>query len=116
MTTVSDDCDIPYLTKSSVKDSLAIKLKAFGQGSVTAYVETDNGIRRELGVIPLSSFSFDNLDFSGLTALGEYITAAIPEEERGWIEKRISLYTEEFCSPFGVYSVSFRYKIKGKIK
>jgi hypothetical protein len=44
------------------------------------------------------------------------MTAALPERERGWVEKSIALYSEDFRSPFGVYSIGYRYRISGRIK
>ena len=117
VSTASDNCEIPYLTKSTVRNSLAVKFKVFENTTVTAEVETDNGGRRSLGVIPLSSLSFECVDFSGMSAsLSDYSTITIPESERGWTEKRLAFRSNSFCSPFGVYSISYRYKIKGKIK
>ena len=117
VTTVSDNCDIPHLTKNSVRNSLAVKFKVFGTTNIKAEVETDNKGKKSLGTIPLSSLSFDSVDFSGLTAsLSDYSTLTIPESEYGWTEKRLSFTSDDFCSPFGVYSISYRYKIKGKIK
>ena len=117
VTTVWDNCDLPHLTKNSVRNSMTVKFKTFGSTEVTAEVETDNGGRRELGTIPLSALSFESIDFSGLTAsLSEYSTVPIPESEKDWTDKRLSFHSNKFCSPFGVYSISYRYKIKGTIK
>ena len=117
VTTESDNCEIPYLTKNTVRDSLVVNFKAFEGSCVSVKVETDNEGCRSLGILPLSTFSFDSVDFSKLTSsLSDQLTIAIAEAERGWTEKRLSFLSDRFCSPFGVYSICYRYRIKGKIK
>ena len=44
------------------------------------------------------------------------MTIPLKEREKGWIEKEMSFYSDEYSSPFGIYSVTFRFAIKGKIK
>jgi hypothetical protein len=115
--TAKDDCDVPYLTKKSVRDSLVIKLKCPVKSSVICKVGTDIGGYSEKALVPASRFSFETLDFSSMAFLtSESSTVPISEAERGWINKQITLCAEEFASPIGVYSINYRYKIKGKIK
>ena len=64
------------------------------------------------GVSDFSTLSFTTSPF----ASGGGVTVALPERERGWVEKSIALYSEDFRSPFGVYSICYRYKISGRIK
>ena len=60
--------------------------------------------------------AFD-IDFSALCLSAQrYSTLPVQEREQGWVEKRISLYSDEFRSPIGIYSIIYRYKIKGKLK
>lgn len=114
--TAFDDCGVPHLTKSSVRDSLVIKLKIFTDSKIRVRAETDLGSSEET-LLPLSRLSFERTDFSAMTAsTSDFVTVTLPEAERGWTEKRYSVFSDGFCSPFGVYSISYRYKIKGKIK
>ena len=41
---------------------------------------------------------------------------SIDDRSQGWTEKQIAVYTDEYASPFGIYSIYYRYKIKGKLK
>ncbi len=112
-----DDCGVPHLTKSTVRGSLVIRFKCFEGGRVRIYTETENGKATELGELSLSETSFDGIDFSAYSAISKrQASVRLPEYERGWTEKRFSLASCEYCSPFGVYSLSYRYKIKGNIK
>lgn len=115
--TARDDCDVAYLTKKSVRNSLVLKLKCPTKSSIICKVGTDTGDYSEKARLPASRFSFETLDFSSMAFLtDECSVVPISEAERGWISKEITLCGEEFSSPIGVYSINYRYKIKGKIK
>ncbi len=115
--TERDECDVPYLTKKTVRGSLVIKLKSPMRSYAVCKVGTDCSEYLERAYIPASRLSFDCIDFSSLTFLtDECSVIPISEGERGWISKQITLLGEEYCCPIGVYSMAYRYKIKGKIK
>ena len=112
-----DDCDAPYLTKNSQHSSTVVKYKSLAiGGNISATVNTDRG-SVECKKYPASKIAFDTLDFSAFSFLTEdSAIVVIDDGERGWIYKQLSLCTSEFCSPIGVYSMSYQYKIKGKIR
>ena len=115
--TVMDDCGLATLRKSTSSGSLTVKFKTFPKSEADVFVSTDNVTHKPLGTIALSEFSFADLDFSSATMLtSPSATKSIPETERGWVEKKITISTERFRSPIGIYSIGYRYKIKGKIK
>lgn len=116
VSTALDNCDIPHLKKSSVKGSLVVKCKNFARSKISASVTTDNTHLKHLGSFCVSGFGFDELDFGSLcTATTTHSSIVIPECERGWVEKQITLSSNEFQSPIGIYSIAHSYKIKGKI-
>ncbi len=115
--TASDDCGLPHLSKNTVRNSLVIKFKCFEGSSVDIGVETDISEHFRTVRAPLSKMSFEGTDFSVLSSnLSDRCNIRLPEYERGWTEKKILIRSSEFCSPFGVYSISYRYKINGNIK
>lgn len=115
--TASDDCSVPHLAKSTVKRSLVVKCKNFTQGGFSAEVTTDHGVPYYLGNYSASRFLFNDLSFSSINfSTAAYSVIPIPESERGWVEKQLSFSSESFRSPFGICSVTYRYKIKGRIK
>ena len=115
--TAYDNCSIPHLTKSTVKGSLTLKCRAFTKSSLICEVGTDTSGYKETTSFPGGEFDFSTLDFTTLTAnTQESFTVPISERERGWIEKQITLYSDEFASPFGIYSINYRFTVKGKIK
>lgn len=115
--TKSDDCSLPYLTKRTVPHSLTLKLKCMQSGRLTSEVGTAESGYSEIATLPTALFDFSELDFSRLTFATEaYSTVELPERREGWCEKQISVYSDEWRSPIGVYSIAYRYKIKGAIK
>ena len=117
MTTINDNVGIPHLTKNTTKHSLVIKLRSFGESLINVEVKTDRSGYREICEIPDASLNFDELDFSFFAfQVMEYFTIPIAEKEKRWIEKEITVYSNEFSSPIGIYSISYRFTVKGKIK
>ena len=114
--TAMDDCDVGYLEKRTVPSSLVLKLKNFDTGRLYCDICTDKG-KVTHGLSPASDLSFGSMSFEQLSATTRGVSAIrVDDRSQGWNEKQIALYTEEFCSPFGVYSIYYRYKIKGKLK
>ena len=115
--TPEDDCEIPYLEKQTVRGSEVAVVKCFVRGSLECISITDNiGVRDE-GVIGLCAPYFDELDFRAMGFDPSEIAALQREGgEGGWRRHRMVLVSEEYYRPFGVYSVSYRYKIKGNLK
>ena len=112
-----DNGGIPHLLKNTDKKSATVKCRAFSGGAITFEVGTDSSGYREICRFPSSSFSFSDIDFSSL-GLGadDSFTALLSEREKGWIEKQTALYSDEFCSPIGIYNVAYRFTIRGKLK
>ncbi len=112
-----DDCSIPYLTKSTVRGSLIIKCRYRGDGEVITEVATDKNGYSEISGIVGGAFDFSSISFDKISlSCDEVMTIPIMECERGWVEKQIAIYSLGYNSPIALHSVSYRYKIKGKIK
>ena len=61
--------------------------------------------------------NFGELDFSGFTtASGNSYNLPFAEKEKRWVEKQIAIYSDRFRSPIGIYSIAYRYTVKGRIK
>lgn len=115
--TALDDCEIPHLTKSSVKKSLVVKAKVYQPDSIVCEAVTDKGRSVYVDSFPRADGDFGSFDFnSPLFATSKYTSTALPEKEKRWVEKQIILSSDKFRSPISVYSITYRYTIKGKIK
>ena len=115
--TVRDDCGYPELMKRTVSPSLILKLKSLSPGTVDLSVgDGRTGYSEPVGIAlsgtELHSLAFEAWAFGTRGAL----TVAAKEELPVFLEKEIALSTERFRSPFGVYSIAFRYRIKGRVK
>ena len=112
-----DNCSIPHLLKNTVKNSLSVKCKAVSSGKIICEVGTDNGGYKELARFPSRDLFFADIDFSSFSlSTDDVYTIPINEREKGWIEKQITLYSEEFASPFAVCIIAYRFYVKGNIK
>ena len=115
--TVSDDGSIPHFTKNTVKHSLTAKMRCLGYGSVICEVGTDLCGYSEVAELPDFGMNFAEFDFATLSFENkEHFTVALREHEKGWIEKNIAFYSNRYNSPFGVYSITYRFAVKGRIK
>lgn len=115
--TKRDDGSIPNLLKNTVKNSLSIKCKSMSSGKIICEVGTDKGGYKELSRFPSRDIFFADLDFSNFSMSTDSIyTILIQEKEKGWIEKQIAVYSEEFASPFAICNIAYRFSIKSKLK
>ncbi len=115
--TARDNCGIPHMTKDTVKYSLTVKCRSIAGGRLICEVGTDGEGYREICAFPNKELFFGDVDFSALTLITEdNVTVPIHEKTKGWIEKQVSLYSEEYGSPFGIHSISYRFRVKGRIK
>ena len=109
---------MPHLEKNTVKNSLTVKCSVSGTDShLLCEVGTDRQGYTEKAEIPSAVIDFSDIDFSAMALCGQgEMTIPIAEKEKRWIEKQITLSSKCYESPIAVYSVSYRYTIKGKIK
>jgi len=114
--TVSDDMNAPHLRKLSVSGSLAVKCESLEDTSLTCEIETDSERFCECLEVHPKRFGFDNIDFSRMSlSARDTQTFRVPDPSGAWTEKRILLYSDKFRAPISVYSIDYRYRIKGNI-
>ncbi len=117
LSTTLDNAGVPNSEKSTVKGTLAIKCKSHSRGQIRVEAEANGGTYSEVCVFPSTAFCFDNLDFSTLSlSCEEAYTRAFSEKLKGWVEKRITVSSFEYCSPIAIHSIAYIFKTKGKIK
>ena len=115
--TAEDDCEVDYLEKTTVPRSTVLRLKSFPGSSVTLRVVTGERANADFSSIGISKTNFEDTDFSELSAVANpKVTVTVDDRSRGWIQKQLALISDKPYSPFGVYSMSYRYKIKSPIK
>lgn len=112
-----DSCDIPYLTKNTVKNSAVIKCKSFASSRLTIEVGTDRSGYSEVTTCTGGDIDFYDIDFSSMDiSTSEYSTMPFGEHEKRWVEKQIAIYSDDYCRPIGICSLTYRYTANGRIK
>ncbi len=112
-----DNCGIPHLTKDTVKRSATVKCRSFSGAVIGIEVGTNSSGYSEVVKFPGSEMNFADLDFSLFTTdSGSSYTLPFGEKEKNWVEKQIAIYSDRFRSPLGIYSIAYRYTVKGRIK
>lgn len=115
--TLMDNCQVPHLTKTTTKRSTVIKTKSFRNSAAKVKVRTNKKAYAQVARINNSLFSFEDADFTDFTFnTTEQSIFAIKEKEKQWVEKQYFIFSDEFMKPFALYSISFRYRIAGRIK
>lgn len=115
--TLMDNCQIPHLTKSTVKKSTVIKTKSFKNSSAKIKVRTNKKPYEQIARINSNVFSFEDLDFSDLSFnTTDQSLFAIREKEKQWVEKQYYLFSDEYLKPFALYYIAFRYYVAGRFK
>lgn len=111
--TPRDRCGFPFDKKTDLPSSLILTLKSFPKSSLIIEEKHDSGSFRQVKKLFNSTFDFYNLDFENAsTSPEDYSTVTLSHRCIGWKDKQISIYSKEFCSPFGIYSICFGFKIQ----
>lgn len=113
MVTPNDDLGFPCQKKHTSSNSLCVKLKDFGKSRLTVSVKAD-GRRMDENVVQYGSLDFSALDFEAIIDCKTSEAFTLNHAPRGWICQQISITGNDFCSPIGVYSMSYRCKAEDK--
>lgn len=115
--TKMDNCGIPHLTKTTVKRSTVIKTRTFEASGIKVKVRTNRKAFNQVARIVNSQATFDDPSFDeySFTTDGKSIFS-INEREKKWVEKQIFVYSDEFCRPFAIHYMAYRYVIAGRYK
>lgn len=114
-----DDCDQKSLAKMTVCGTSVMMLKTLDGARCTVNISINGRDWRKLKVVEASGsvFSFDDMDFSNFSfSENEVNIVKLPELTRNWVHKQYYVYSDGFKEPFGLYSISYIYNTKGKIR
>ena len=115
--TKMDCCGIPHLTKNTVKKSTVIKTKSAPSSTIRVKVRTNLKPYQQVARINTNRFDFNSMDFADFSFNVESDTIfAVKEKEKQWVEKQYYLYSDEYCKPFSIYYIAYRYNVAGRIK
>ncbi len=115
--TKSDNCDLPHLTKSTVRTGGAVKLKAMTGGAIEVRVRTDAEDWSVADRLYGGRVDYSETDF----ATAEFVTSAdtvvqLREGKKRWVEKQLYFVSEDYQRPFGIITIAYQYRVAGRIK
>ena len=112
-----DDCDKKTVTKANVYGTTVARFKMI-PGSKCTIKSSINGVNwKKIGEAFISRFNFEDFRFDNVAFTeNEDGVFVFPEVSRGWVSKQYYFYSDGFCEPFGLYELSYNYKIVGKIR
>lgn len=115
--TKSDHCDLPHLSKTTVRGSGAVKLKAMTGGKVEVRVRTDREGWSVCDVLHGGRLDYSETDFASAEFRAEPETVVrMRETKRRWAEKQLYFVSEEYQRPFGIVTIAYQYRVAGRIK
>lgn len=115
--TLMDNCNIPHLTKSTIKRSTVIKTKSFKNSTAKIKVRTNKKPYEQIARISSGQFSFDDVNFADFSFdTSEQSLFSIKEYEKQWVEKQYYIYSDEYLKPFSLFYISYRYRMAGRVK
>ena len=112
-----DDCDKKSLTKNTIYGTTAARFKMIPGSRCKVKASINGRDWEDVGEANLSRMDFADIRFDDFAfAEDEDDLTVLPELSRGWVHKQYYFYSDGFCEPFGLYELSYIYKIAGKIR
>lgn len=115
--TKSENCGRPGQQKSTVKGYGAVKLKSMTGGKIGVRVRTEKEDWQDCDTLYGGRLDFGETDFgvAEFSALPETVVP-LREKKKRWVEKQLLFFSDEYQRPFGLFSVTYRYRVAGRIK
>lgn len=118
--TATDTCGIPHFYKRTVRRTTVAEMKLPSGGGFHFQVALDRGGYQEVGA-PLGlshgDADFADMDYRMLSfGNGEPVTLSLRDGLGRWGRKQFRIYSDAYASPFGIYRISYAYRMEGKLK
>ena len=119
-TTIPDDCGVANYTKKTKRGTTVIETKPDFESSFLLQVKTQHGgysgetdsISFWGGGMDFTTLSFEHLTFTD----GESPVVTVEERTKRWVSKQYSIWSEDYCAPFGIRRIGYSYLIEGKVR
>jgi hypothetical protein len=112
-----DDCGQKTSSKATISGTTVGRFKMMPGSYCAVKVSTNGRDFVPLGEAFNSRFDFADFQFSNFSfAENENNIVVFPEILRRWVEKQYFFYSDAYQAPFGLYELSYNYKIVGKIR
>ena len=114
--TKNDNCQRPAYRKTTLRSGGAVKLKGMSGGRVTVRVRTDEGVWRDADTLYGGRADFSETDFASAEFSSSSDTLVpLRIGARRWLEQQLYFVSEEYQRPFGIISITYRYRTAGRI-
>ncbi len=115
--TKSDACGAPHLLKQTERKSAVLKASLLPGARLRIRVRTDREDWAEKDCLRGGRRGYGETDFSADGFLtGDALHYPFRDRTGPWCEKQYYLYSDEFCRPFSLSSLAYRYRIKGPLR
>ena len=114
--TKNDNCGKPNYRKTTLRSGGAVKLKSMSGGKISVRVRTDLGVWKEADTLYGGRTDFSETDFASAEFLSSSDTLVPLRVSAGrWLEQQLYFVSEEYQRPFGIISITYRYRTAGRI-
>jgi hypothetical protein len=115
--TYYDDAGVPNQAKTTINRSTVIDMKTIPGSAfkVSVYTERDGWkppAKSAAGILDYGETDFSNSSYAN----DIHTVVTLREHTHRWSRKMYRVYSDEFCRPFGIYRISYQYKVAGRIK
>lgn len=115
--TAFDNANVPHLTKDTIKKSCVVEVKLGITSSFSSQFRTDRDGWSEPSLVAIRNNDFsDNNLFKADFTTNSNAALAVTEKTKKWVVKQYRMYSDKWRTPFGIYGISYRYSIHGRIK
>lgn len=115
-----DNCGYPDSNKTTIKKSLVIKTRSMAKLEAKVNVRTNKTGTTYVDSIAATNGiggMFSAMDFSDFTFnVSEMPMFNLNENQKKWVEKQYTIYSDEYQKPFSLIYMMYRYRIVGKYK
>lgn len=114
--TRSENCQKPNYRKTTLRSGGAVKLKSMSGGKITVRVRSDEGAWQDADTLYGGRADFSETDFASAEFSSSPDTVVpLRIGIRRWIEQQLYFVSEEYQRPFGIISITYRYRTAGRI-
>ncbi|MBO7158139.1 MAG: hypothetical protein J6W31_06005 [Clostridia bacterium] len=117
MITAMSNAGAPMYTKTTEYRTAVCMMRSIPGSRCRIYWRKDMEAFKDAATVDMSSFDFDDMDFSSLVfGLKPSDSISLRVQERRWLNKQYQVYSDEFLRPFGVHSIAYSFHIHGKVR
>ena len=116
VTTAPYNGELAHIMKSNIRGALTAKLDSRSSAKICFATSSDRKEPESLGGVVMGDCYFWEMSFGDFSFANDSPEiVAIRENREKWVEKQITVYTDQLKAPFAVNLISLGFKVDGKI-